>query len=62
MIFAASLSLCFSLLPLVAAVVHDVQVGAGGQLAFDPEAIVRRFFNIPSPFISFISLLVCHRR
>ncbi|KAM6498233.1 Cupredoxin [Amanita muscaria] len=33
------LSLGLVALPYVSAVVHDVQVGAGGQLAFSPEAI-----------------------
>jgi plastocyanin len=40
MFFATSLSLCLSLLPLVAATTFDVHVGgANGELAFSPEAI-----------------------
>jgi plastocyanin len=37
--FASSLSLGLVFLPLVFAVVHDVMVGAGGQLQYSPEAI-----------------------
>jgi len=37
--FASSLSLGLVFLPLVFAVVHDVMVGAGGQLQYGPEAI-----------------------
>jgi hypothetical protein len=38
--FARALSLGLVALPFAAAAVHDVQVGANGQLAFSPEAIV----------------------
>lgn len=37
--FAFSLGL--ALMPFVSAVVHDIQVGAGGKLVYSPEAIVR---------------------
>ncbi|KXN89901.1 hypothetical protein AN958_04905 [Leucoagaricus sp. SymC.cos] len=37
--FASSLSLGLAILPFVSAVIHDVQVGANGQLEFSPEAI-----------------------
>jgi len=36
---ARVLSLGLVALPYVSAAVHDVQVGAGGQLVFSPEAI-----------------------
>lgn len=39
--FASSLSLGLVFLPFVFAVVHDVMVGAGGELQYSPEAIVR---------------------
>jgi hypothetical protein len=38
--FARALSLGLVALPFAAAAIHDVQVGANGQLAFWPEAIV----------------------
>lgn len=38
MLFSPYLSL--ALLPVAFAAVHEVQVGAGGQLLFSPEAIV----------------------
>jgi plastocyanin len=37
--FSPSLSLGLVLLPFVSAVVHDIQVGGEGKLAFSPEAI-----------------------
>lgn len=39
--FASTISLGLALLPFTLGAVHNVQVGKGGDLLFEPEAIVR---------------------
>lgn len=46
--FARALSLGLVALPFAAAAIHDVQVGANGQLAFWPEAIVSALLTLIS--------------
>lgn len=45
--FPRALILGLVALPLTAATIHDVQVGADGQLAFSPEAIVSVLLTWP---------------